>query len=406
MNRKILFVDDDSNILQGYKRILRKDFDIYLAAGGEEAIEAIANNGNFAVIVSDMRMPEMDGVEFLAIAGELAPSSVRVMLTGDAGQQTAMDAVNEGMVFRFLTKPCSIESIVKVLNAAIEQHLLITAEKQLLEETLGQSLEVMVNILAMVNPAAFSRSARIKQLAHEVATALEMKNVWEIGIAAMLSQIGCVTVSEEIMSKITGCVPLSATELNFYHRHPQIGGDLIAKIPRMKKVADIIEHQNFRLSDYQLNGKMFLNGETIKSAQLLKVVLDFDKLLALGNSPHEAFRELSAHRDWYDESVLQKIENMLDEKVEEYRVESIRVEDLQPGMVIAEDLWYADGSSVFEKGQKLDSFSMSSLQNYADEGFIAPKLAVKIPIKRKLEESFSLIIGNVHKMAQNAGRPF
>ncbi len=393
MNKKVLFVDDDSNILQGYRRVLRKEFDIHIALGGEEAIDAIATEGDFAVIVSDMRMPEMDGIEFLAVAKEIAPESVRVMLTGDSGQQTAMDAVNEGMVFRFLAKPCSAESMSKVLNAAIEQHLLITAEKQLLEQTLSQSLEVMVDILAMVNPAAFSRATRVKRLASKIATSLGIKNLWEIEIAAMLSQIGCITVPENILNKIANCEPLSADELNCYYKHPQIAYKLIARIPRMKYVAEIIAHQNFRLPDYQLNDAKFLGTNTMKCAQILKVVLDFDKMLSLGNSPHSAFRKIAVYKDWYDAEVLKVIENLLDEKVEEYTTEKIRIEDLKFGMVIDENLWYTDGTETIEKGQEVNLFSMMRLKKYADKGYISPNISVKIPIKRNFEDSFYLITG-------------
>lgn len=393
MNRKILFVDDDSNILQGYKRILRKNFDIHTVLGGEEAIDIITNEGGFAVIVSDMRMPEMNGVEFLALAGELAPESVRVMLTGDAEQQTAMDAVNEGMVFRFLTKPCSIELLIKVLNAAIEQHLLITAERQLLEETLGQSLEVLVDVLALVNPAAFSRSKRIKRLAREVAVRLNIKKIWEIEAAAMLSQIGCFTVPENILRKITDGVPLSGEELNLYHRHPQVGYDLIARIPRMKMVADIIAHQNLRVSDYESAKTQLLGSRTIKCSQILKVVLDFDKLLYLGNSPHEAYRQIALHKDWYDSSALLTIKNIVDETIEEYKIAKVKVEDLRLGMILNEDILIENSTEKVEQGETIDLFSMERFEFYAEKGSIPTKLSVKIPINRSFEDSFRLMIG-------------
>ena len=74
MTKKILCVDDDPNILQGYKRALRKDFDISIAEGGEPGLALIAQEGPFAVIVSDMRMPGMDGVQFLSRVKETAPT--------------------------------------------------------------------------------------------------------------------------------------------------------------------------------------------------------------------------------------------------------------------------------------------------------------------------------------------
>src|ERR687883_1975197 len=130
MAEKILCVDDEVNVLSAYQRSLRKDFDIHVANGGREGLETIKKNGPFAVIVSDMRMPEMDGVQFLARAKELAPESIRIMLTGNSDQQTAMEAVNEGHIFRFLTKPCPPEMLAKALTAGLEQYQLVRAERE------------------------------------------------------------------------------------------------------------------------------------------------------------------------------------------------------------------------------------------------------------------------------------
>jgi len=166
MNKKILCVDDEPHILEGFRRIFGKNFELHVAEGGEQGIAALQRNNDFAVIVSDMRMPGMSGVEFLNRAKEIAPDSVRVMLTGDSEQLTAMKAVNEGEIFRFLTKPCSPESFGKAVEAGIEQYNLVTAEKELLEKTLGKSLQVLVDIPVMVNPTAFSRASRVKRHHH------------------------------------------------------------------------------------------------------------------------------------------------------------------------------------------------------------------------------------------------
>src|SRR5947209_3169648 len=95
----ILFVDDDSNLLAGYQRNLRKGFRIDTAASGPQALTMLTAQGPYAVIVSDMRMPQMDGVQFLSKAKSVSPRSVRIMLTGNADQKTAIEAVNEGYVF-------------------------------------------------------------------------------------------------------------------------------------------------------------------------------------------------------------------------------------------------------------------------------------------------------------------
>ena len=134
MNEKILCVDDEPNILEAYRRTLRKRFELDVACGGEEALQAIAQRGPYAVLVADMRMPGMNGVELLAKVRQIAPLTVRMMLTGNTDLQTAIDAVNQGHIFRFLTKPCSPEDFANALEAGLEQHRLLTAERQLLTQ--------------------------------------------------------------------------------------------------------------------------------------------------------------------------------------------------------------------------------------------------------------------------------
>lgn len=122
MSNKILFVDDDLNILDAYKRQLKGKFQLETAQGGEEGLNAVKNNGPYAVIVSDLRMPGMDGNEFLARAKDIAPDTVRMMLTGFADLKAAMEAINRGNIFRLLTKPCTIEALSQALLDGVEQY--------------------------------------------------------------------------------------------------------------------------------------------------------------------------------------------------------------------------------------------------------------------------------------------
>jgi YesN/AraC family two-component response regulator len=122
MGNKILFVDDESNILDAYKRQLKKQFLIETALSAEEGLNAITNHGPYAVVVSDLRMPGMDGNQFLTRVKEVAPRSVRMMLTGYADFKTAMEAINSGNIYRLLTKPCAKNILTEALNAGVEQY--------------------------------------------------------------------------------------------------------------------------------------------------------------------------------------------------------------------------------------------------------------------------------------------
>jgi response regulator RpfG family c-di-GMP phosphodiesterase len=243
MDEKILWVDDDTNILRAYRRILHKEYTIEIANGGQAGLTLISTKGPFSVLVSDLRMPEMDGVQFLAAARKQTPDSVRVMLTGQADLDTAIAAVNEGNIFRFLTKPCSPEQLDKTLRAALEQYRLITAERVLLKKTLVGTIQVLTNTLGAVNPVAFGQASRLKRLVKLMAAHLGLPSGWQLELAAMLSQLGCMTLRPGLLEKVNAGRSLSVEEQEIFTAHPQVAKDLLIKIPRLEIVARIIAGQ-------------------------------------------------------------------------------------------------------------------------------------------------------------------
>src|SRR5208282_5517260 len=163
MNTKILFVDDEPNVLSGYQRKMRKDFPLDIALGGEKGLALMQEQGPYAVIVSDMQMPGMSGLEFLAKVEAISPDTVRMILTGNADQKTVVDAINCGHIFRFLTKPCEPELLGEMLTAGLKQYGLITAERQLLEKTLHGSVKMLTDILSILDPLSFRRAQRLRE---------------------------------------------------------------------------------------------------------------------------------------------------------------------------------------------------------------------------------------------------
>ncbi|MGB8733364.1 MAG: response regulator, partial [Candidatus Sulfotelmatobacter sp.] len=212
MAEKILLVDDDNNILEGYRRSLRREFELETAPSGREALKLIAETGPYAVVVSDMRMPEMDGIQLLSTIRAQSPDTIRIMLTGNADMDTAIDAINEGAIFRFLNKPCSKEAMAKTLTAGLVQYGLVIAEKQLLEQTLSSCIQVLTEVLSLVNPAAFGRAERARRYIHHVVTAMKLGNPWQYEVAAMMSQLGCVTLPPETIEAVYRGEPLTAGE--------------------------------------------------------------------------------------------------------------------------------------------------------------------------------------------------
>ena len=174
MNRKILFVDDEENVLRGFERALRSQFEMETAVGSQEGLAALASRGPYAVVVSDLRMPVMDGIQFLAEVRKSSPDTVRLILSGNGDFESVVASVNEGSIFQFLTKPCPPDKLRSVLGIALKQYQLITAERELLEETLNGSIGMLTEVLSVVNPLAFSRASRIRTYVRHMANELQL----------------------------------------------------------------------------------------------------------------------------------------------------------------------------------------------------------------------------------------
>ena len=172
MAEKILLVDDELNVLLAYQRHIRNKFTVIMAESGDKGIAALKEQGPFAVVVSDYRMPGMDGIQFLSQSHKLAPDTVRIMLTGYANVDSAVNAVNEGNIFRFLTKPCTPEMFINALTAGVEQYKLVTAERELLEKTLKGSIKVLTDILSILSPVAHWQTSRLGRMAKKLAKRL------------------------------------------------------------------------------------------------------------------------------------------------------------------------------------------------------------------------------------------
>lgn len=131
---RILFVDDEENVLEGYKRLLHGEFEVETAKGGEQALAAVRLLGPYAVVISDMRMPGIDGAKLLARVRELAPNTVRMLLTGYKDLDSAIEAFNEGRIFRYLSKPCEKDALVDAIQLGLEQYRANKDQKELFRQ--------------------------------------------------------------------------------------------------------------------------------------------------------------------------------------------------------------------------------------------------------------------------------
>ncbi|MFH1350022.1 MAG: HD domain-containing phosphohydrolase [Pseudomonadota bacterium] len=380
MTEKVLVVDDERNVLEGIRRHLRKRFLIKTALGSKEGLAAVKRNDPYAVIISDLRMPEMDGIQFLSRVRELAPDTVRMMLTGNADMGSAIQAVNEGNIFRFFTKPCPAEVLAKGIQLGIEQYRLVTAERELLQKTLKGSVKVLTEVLSLVNPEAFGRSSRIKRYAKELASHLGLPEVWQFELAAMLSQIGCVILPEKALKKIYHGQDLTEEEKQLFDQHPLIASSLLFNIPRMEKVAEIIRYQEKHF-DGSGNPKDNRQGKDIPlGARILKVALDFDMLEQNGITKYKALKQLKVRTGWYDPAILAAVDAILGDEVK-YFVKELNVRELQPDMILDEDVYTTKGQLLILRGQEISPLLINRLKNFANTTGIQEPIRALIPVE-------------------------
>jgi response regulator RpfG family c-di-GMP phosphodiesterase len=378
-------VDDEPNVLGGLTRVLRSAFEVTTAVGAEEGIAALERQGPFAAIVSDLRMPGMDGIAFLEHARRVAPDSSRLLLTGNADLQSALDAVNRGAIYRFMMKPCTREVLHQAIGAAVEQHRLVTAERVLLEQTLHGSVRALTDVLSLINPTGFGRAARAKAIAGEIVEALGHEGRWQVEVAAMLSQIGTVTLAPETVEKLYAGAPLDYSERICVERLPKIAGDVIASIPRLEEVKEILVHQDCRYEGGD-GGTKAARGEAIPwGARLLKLVLDFDLLESQGLARDVAIDTLRGRKGWYDPDLLDALAAHCGYDQPQQRVLEIELAAVRPGMIFVEDIRTTTGILLIARGQEVTERLAERILNF--QHVVEAKQKVRVAVSAPTKEA-------------------
>ncbi len=350
-SEKVLLVDDDRNLLSAFTRQFHNRINLVTAASGEDGIQAITYDGPFAVVISDMQMPNMDGLKFLTQARSLSPDTVRVMLTGNANLDVAIGAINDGNIFRFLNKPVPTGVLFETMIDGIQQYRHVTAEKELLNKTLKGAVNLLADILGLVSPYSFSRASRIKRNVRAMAEQLRLPEIWSYELAAMLSQLGCITLSTEVMEKLAADEEISDFERNQFNKHPEIGARLLQHIPRFEAIAKMVEQQNKRPDTIEMGNNLTLEQKGVLGGQILKVALAYDDLILHGKSDQEAISELRSRPEDYDPALVQAL--VAGEGGASFEVMNLPITKLKPGMILDQNIFSASGTLLVAKGQEL-----------------------------------------------------
>jgi response regulator RpfG family c-di-GMP phosphodiesterase len=310
-----------------------------------------------------MQMPSMDGPRFLAAVREICPDTVRVVLTGRADQEAAIEAVNQGQIFRFLNKPCPTPQLVSALEVCVRQHRLLTAERVLLEDTLRGSIRVLTNILSVSQPAAFGRSSRILGHVRQLAAQLGQPVDWELECAVMLSQLGCVTLPPDTAERLYFGETLDASERAMAAQIPDETERLLRDIPRLEGVLGLLNgaRRSFERMTGEPRGPT--GAELPISARILKLATDYEELEARGDSGSKALATLAQRKGTYDPDLLAAMGEVIGTCGCGARIQDLDVPDLRPGMILVDDMRGRDGRLLLARGRELTREVLTRLQN-------------------------------------------
>ncbi|HEY3498973.1 MAG TPA: HD domain-containing phosphohydrolase [Polyangiaceae bacterium] len=375
---RVMCVDDEPNVLEGLSLHLRRRYDVVTAPNGQAALEMIQSDRAVAVVISDMRMPGMDGAQFLSRSRQVRPEVVRMLLTGQTDMQAAISAVNDGQIFRFLTKPCPPASLLAAVDAAAEQHRLLTLEKVLLEQTLHGSIKILTDVLALTNPISFGRANRLKTRVSELAPSVNLTDTWQVEVAAMVSQLGVITLPPDVAEKVHRAMPLSEAEQKMVDRMPEATEQLLANVPRLEGVRAILARylKPFRAGEALPDDAAKRTLEL--SSRLLRVALDFDVLEAQGSAPTRALDTLRGRTDRYDPQILEALAPFCAKQATSQQLRELPVAALRVGMVFAEDVKFSTGALLAARGYEVTSSFLERARNFR-AGSVKEPIRVIVP---------------------------
>ncbi|WP_414630420.1 HD domain-containing phosphohydrolase [Candidatus Thiodiazotropha endoloripes] len=230
----------------------------------------------------------------------------------------------------------------------------------LLNKTLKGAVDLLADVLSMVNPEAFSQSSRIKHHVRSIVRSLSLEDGWHYDLAGMLCQLGYVSLPDDLIQKVMAGDEISKTETELYNSHPEMGSRLLKHIPRLEIVAAMIEHQLDDIGKIDIQGKLNNEQKAILGGQILKVAINYDKLLNLGKSEDEAIEYLRDNPEHFDPALVEiLIQGSMNRKVE---ILNLPLDQLEPGMIVDQPIKTNAGALLLAKGQPLSQAMVFKLK--------------------------------------------
>ena len=358
----VLLVDDESAILETLALQLRRDHQVLTAESGHDALRVLASSGPVAAVISDLRMPGMDGVELLRRIQLEYPDTTRVLHTAQSDLSAAIAAINDGGVYRYLAKPVNTDELRATVREAVELHGRSTAERHLLDTTLKASIQALFGCLELASPTAFARAGRIRTLVAELCTALQLDALWEIEVAAMASQLGAVTIPPSVLKKLDKGQPCTEDEQAMIDAMPGVAVKLLRGIPNLEDVVEIV--RGLSPEGHPSSAKPV--SPLIETAiEVVRTAIDYETLESRGLEVESAIAVLESrdHSALHVLAALREIKGVV--RVAAEKVRGLRVVDLEVGMRVAEDIVATSGLVLIGRGMVVTSLLLDRLNNYA-----------------------------------------
>lgn len=360
---KVLCVDDEPRVLDSLRRHLQDTYEVLTAASGPEGLDVLKNHRDVAVVVSDMRMPEMDGATFLRHTRVLRPSTVRVLLTGQADMAAAIKAINEGQIFRFLTKPCAPDQFLSMIGEAIRQYELVAAERLLLQRTLVGAIKALTDIMTLVSPAIVGRAQRLRRRVSALATELRLEEHWQVETAALLSHLGEVSLPDSLTHKIAHGTELDADEAQRLQEATRAANRLINHVPRLEAVSAILN----ALGELGSGTDPGITARPDPThVEVLRLAMDAERLETQGLRGAAVLENLEASGD-YSRALLSAFEATQLEQSEVLTRTEIPLAALAVGMVLDQDVVTSRQVLIAPRGCEVTPSFIEHLRHFAKQ---------------------------------------
>ena len=421
---RVLCVDDEANILSALRRLFRPHgYAIVIAHSGAEGLAALEAQA-FDLVISDMRMPEMNGAQFLEQVHQRWPDTMRILLTGYADITSTIDAVNKGRVFRYISKPWNDEDLLMTVRQALEHKALAreklrlealttrqnealreinaTLEARVIERTEAlreanervkasflTSIKVFTNLMELRGGPLVGHSRRVADLARRIARhmGLEGQVVQDIFLASLLHDIGKIGLPDTLLAR--SVTDMNGEDTHLYRKHPVTGEQALMALEDLHGAAKLVRGHHERF-----DGKGFpdgLLGEFIPiGARILSVANDFDSLQIGTIAPRRMSAEAATRLivDYsgkrYDPDVVEAflaVTSAVEAPASNTEERALNVDMLEPGMVLTRDLMSRQGYLMLAADFTLTRGIIRQIADYAEAENL-PQLQVFVRIPR------------------------